>query len=105
MKKILSLLLAVLMIIGMLAGCGGSGEEQKPEEKEPVAEVPAEPVDPLAPMAEPVTLKTYFEIPGPIQPEFSEEALENMVYTQKQREATNITIEYEWYAADSAEDS
>lgn len=106
MKKILSLLLAVLMIIGMLAGCGSSGEEQKPaENNDPVVEVPAEPVDPLAPMAEPVTLTTYFEIPGPIQPEFSEEALENMVYTQKQREATNVTIEYEWYAADSAEDS
>lgn len=105
MKKFLSLLLAVLMIVGMLAGCGGSGEEQKPEEKDPVAEVPAESVDPLAPMAEPVTLTTYFEIPGPIQPEFSVEKLESMVYTQKQREATNVTLEYEWYAADSAEDS
>lgn len=107
MKKILSLLLAVLMIIGMLAGCGSSdsGEAQKPEEKDPVAEVPAEPVDPLAPMAEPVTLTTYFEISGPIQPEFSEEKLENMVYTQKQREATNVTIQYEWFAADSADDS
>lgn len=105
MKKFLSLLLAALMIIGMLAGCGGSGEAQKPEEKEPVAEVPAESVDPLAPMAEPVTLTTYFEIPGPIQPEFSEEKLESMVYTQKQREATNVTIQYEWFAADSADDS
>ena len=105
MKKFLSLLLAVLMIVGMLAGCGGSGEEQKPAENDPVVNVPAEPVDPLAPMAEPVTVTTYFEIPGPIQPEFSPEALEAMVYTQKQREATNVTIEYEWYAADSADDS
>lgn len=104
MKKFLSLLLAVLMIVGMLAGCGGSGEEQKPADDAAV-NVPTEPVDPLAPMAEPVTVTTYFEISGPIQPEFSEEKLENMVYTQKQREATNVTIEYEWYAADSADDS
>lgn len=103
MKKFLSLLLAVLMIVGMLAGCGGN-ENQKPSDDEQAA-VPDEPVDPLAPMEEPVTLTTYFEISGPIQSEFTPEALEAMVYTQKQREATNITIEYEWYAADSAEDS
>jgi len=104
MKKTLSLILALVMLFSLLAGCSGKADTQTPAGNES-AQTPAVPVDPNAPMAEPVTLTTFFEISGPIQPEFSEEKLENMVYTQKQREATNVTIEYLWYAADSADDS
>lgn len=105
MKRSLCLLLAMLMMVGMLAGCGSSNSSDGGNASSNSSDTPAAPVDPLAPMEEPVTLTSFFEISGPIQPEFSPEALEEKVYTQKQREATNVTVEYLWYATDSADDS
>lgn len=114
MKRFLCLLLAMVMAAGMLAGCGGgdssgsgggSSSNSGDNSSSNNSNTPSGPVDPLAPMDEPVTLTSFFEIPGPIQPEFSQEALEAMVYTQRQREATNVTIDYLWYAADSPDDS
>lgn len=89
LQRTLSLLMAIAMALSLAAGL------------EPTAKAE----DPNAPYEQTVTLTSFFEIPAPILNEFSEEALHAMYYNQKQQEATNIVIDYLWYAADSAEDS
>ncbi len=111
MKKILSLILALAMLLS-LAACGGSGE------KAPAAnggsDAPAtEPIvveDPFAPYAETVKLTSFFEISGPIANTFDQKYLEangpdELAMHKYIREATNVEIDYLWYATDSAEDS
>ena len=100
LKKILSLLLAVLMVVGMFAGCGGSDDDT-------AQDTPADttPVDPTAPYEETVTLTSFFEIAAPIMSTFDPSQLEEYEMLKDMKEATNIEVEYLWYAADTAEDA
>lgn len=99
LKKPLSLLLAILMVVGLLAGCGGS--EKEPEQ----AQTPTAPADPNEPYEETVTLTSFFEIAAPIMNSFDESQLEEYLWHQDMKAATNIEIDYLWYAADTAEDA
>ena len=97
LKKILSLLLAVLMVAGLFAGCNNDAGNETPTIQTPV--------DPNAPYEETVTLTSFFEIAAPIQNMFKESQLTEYKLFQDMKAATNIEIDYLWYAADTAEDA
>lgn len=98
LKKILSLLLAVLMVAGLFVGCGDNNQTNDPTTGTP-------PADPDAPYEETVTLTTFFEIAAPINATFDQSQLEEYKLLKDMQEATNIKLEYLWYAADTAEDA
>lgn len=100
MKKTLSLLMAILMVVGMFAGCGSSQKE--PAKKDSAN---AAPVDPTAPYEETVTLTSFFEIAAPVMNSFKESQLDEYLLMQDMKAATNVEIDYLWYAADTAEDA
>lgn len=58
MKKLLSVLVVLMLIAGLFAGCAPAAEEPAPPEEEPPAEEPAEP--------EPEPLKVGLVLSGPI---------------------------------------
>lgn len=97
LKKILCLLLAVLMVAGLFAGCNNDG----PDDDGTIAI----PDDPNAPYEETVTLTSFFEIAAPIQASFDQKQLSEYKLLQDMKAATNIEIDYLWYAADTAEDA
>lgn len=97
LRRSLCLLMATLMVAGLLCGCGSSDKGGSA-----TVEVPA---DPNAPYDETVTLSTYFEIAAPIMNIFSQEELENLKYTKDMEAATNIKLDYKWYAADTEDDA
>ena len=98
LKKILSLLLAVLMVAGLFAGCGGPGGNETEPSITP-------PDDPTKPYDETVKLTSFFEIAAPILSSFDPQQLQEYELLKAMKAATNIEIEYLWYAADTAEDA
>ena len=110
MKKKIAALLIATMIGSMLAGCGG-GSSSSSSSSAPAAEAsaeadaPVEKADPRFKYEEPVTLTSYFKISPAIMATFKEEDLTNSVYYERQREETNIDINWLWKAADTADDA
>ena len=96
-KKTLSLLLAVLMVAALFAGC--KGNDTPGDETIPI------PSDPNAPYDETVTLTSFFEISPTILSSFDQKQLKEYKLFQDMKAATNIEINYLWYAADTAEDA
>lgn len=58
-----------------------------------------------APYDETVTLTSFFEIAAPIMNTFDESQLDEYLVLKEMKEATNIDIDYLWYAADTEEDA
>lgn len=102
MKKKLVLLLAAAMAVGTLAGCGsdtsgsGGGTDALLSDEE---------VDPRFKYDEPVTLTSYFEISPAISGDWNQEETLNSVYYTRMTEETNITIDWQWFAENTADDS
>lgn len=110
LSRKMSLLLAMIVVISMFAGCSSKETTEKAEETAAVettaAEEVVEPVvDPMAKYAEPITISTYFEIAPPIAPYFTEERINSNVFQKQYLEELGINIEYTWFAAQSEEDS
>lgn len=106
MKKKLVLLLAAAMITGSLAGCGSDSGNSSGNESGSTGEIdPNEEVDPNFKYDEPVTLTSYFEISPAISGEWNQEEAMNSVYYQRMTEETNISIDWQWFAANTADDS
>ena len=61
-------------------------------------------VDPRFKYEEPVTLTSYFEI-SPAITNWNQEEMLNCVYYQRQEEETNITIDWQWFAQQTENDS
>ncbi|MGN0998191.1 MAG: hypothetical protein ACI4PO_01405 [Faecousia sp.] len=95
--KTLSLLLAVLMVAALFAGC--KGNDTPGDGTIPI------PSDPDAPYDETVKLTSFFEISPVILSSFDQKQLEEYKLFQDMKAATNIEIDYLWYAADTAEDA
>ena len=63
MKKKIALLLAAVMTVSLMTGCGGdSGSAQTAGNSESVSAVSVQEADPRFKYEEPVTLTSYFEI-------------------------------------------
>lgn len=114
MKKLVALLLVAAMSLGLLAGCSSSGGKGKGSESGAGGSTEAgggggtamdEEVDPRFKYEEPVTLSSYFEISPTIMAEFDQETMKNSVYYTRMKEETNISIDWEWFAANTADDS
>ena len=103
MKRKLVLLLAAAMVAGNLAGCGGSDGGNAGTGGD--SAVTDEEVDPRFKYDEPVTLTSYFEISPAIMGDWNQEEAMNSVYYQRMTEETNISIDWLWYAANTADDS
>ncbi len=103
LKKILSLLMAIAMVVGMLAGCGGSDDKEPAQNQDTPGDTT--PIDITAPYEETVTLTSFFEISAPILNFFDPSQLEEYKMIQDMKAATNVEIDYLWYAADTAEDA
>jgi putative aldouronate transport system substrate-binding protein len=97
LTKILCLLLAVLMVAGLFAGCNQPDDDD--------ATIGTPPADPDAPYEETVTLTTFFEIAGPIQSLFDPSQLTEYKLLKDMTAATNIKLDYLWHAADTADDA
>ncbi len=109
MKKKLALLLAAAMVMGSLTGCGGSGSGSDSSgaasDSGQAAAAEDEEVDPRFKYDEPVTLTSYFEISPAIMNDWDQEEAMNSVYYQRMTEETNISIDWLWFAANTADDS
>lgn len=108
MKKKLVLLLAAAMVIGSLAGCGsdsGNSNSSAGSSNEGSSAVTDEEVDPRFKYDDPVTLTSFFEISPAISGDWNQEEAMNSVYYQKMKEETNISIDWLWFAANTADDS
>ena len=108
MKRRIAALLIAAMIGSLAAGCGGkdSGSASPAAETQAAEEsAPAEKADPRFKYDEPVTLTSYFEISPAIMADFKQEDMLNSYYYTKQKEETNIDINWLWYAANTADDS
>lgn len=110
-KKLRCFALVAAMLCG-LSACGkstGSSDSGKNSGAGSSAASQTETIDPetinTGKYEEPVTLTSYFRIATVFLNLFNEEELKNCYYTQQQIEQTNITIDYEWYAPDTAEDA
>lgn len=99
MKKKSVLMLTAAMLMGSLAGCGNGSEAGNG------GSAAEKPEGPRFKYEEPVTLTSYFEIAPTIVDGFDQEEVLNSVYYKKMTEETNITIDYEWFATQSADDS
>lgn len=102
-KKIISLLLALTILLSM-AACGNSSANSTTPSAQ---ETPT--IDPATintgKYEEPVTLTTYFRLATVFLNLFSEEELKTCYYTTTQEQETNIHVEYEWIAPDTADDA
>ncbi|MBD5393223.1 MAG: extracellular solute-binding protein [Lachnospiraceae bacterium] len=110
MKRKLVLMLAAAMVIGSLAGCGNSGSRNNDSGNSGEATGNSsinmdEEVDPRFKYDEPVTLTSYFEISPAIMDDWDQEEAMNSVYYNRMKEETNISIDWLWYAANTADDS
>nr|WP_289767745.1 extracellular solute-binding protein [uncultured Acetatifactor sp.] len=113
MKKKLVLLLAAAMVAGSLAGCGndsgsGNGDNGNSGGNAGTGDngaVTDEEVDPRFKYDEPVTLTSYFEISSTIASEWNQEEALNSVYYTRMTEETNISIDWQWFANQTADDS
>lgn len=110
-KKLRCFALVAAMLCG-LSACGkstGSSDSGKTSGSGSSAASQTETIDPetinTGKYEEPVTLTSYFRIATVFLNLFNEEELKNCYYTQQQIEQTNITIDYEWYSPDTAEDA
>lgn len=105
MRKKVALLLTAAMAMSLLAGCGSdsvSGENNAADITAGVSEDGT--VDPRFKYEEPVTLTSYFEI-SPAITNWNQEEMLNCVYYQRQEEETNITIDWQWFAQQTENDS
>ncbi len=105
-KKFLSVLLALALLVST-AACGGSGGSSSGagESSESTSSaIDSETVN-LGKYEEPVTLSTFFRIATVIMDQFDESKLEDMYIYQQLHEQTNIYLDYEWYAAATADDA
>lgn len=60
--------------------------------------------DPFFKYDEPVTITTFFEI-SPTLDNFKESDLEDTYFFQQMKEETNISLDYQWYASKTTDDS
>lgn len=106
-KKLKCMALLAAMMCGLTA-CGGATSSTESESNPSSAEQ-SQTIDPATvntgKYEEPVTLTSYFRIATVFLNLFSEEELQSCYYTQQQIEQTNISIEYEWYSPNTAEDA
>ncbi len=102
MKKKLVLLLAAAMVAGSLAGCGNDSGNN---DSGGANALPEGDMDPRFKYEEPVTLTSYFEISPTIAADWNQETTLNSVYYQRMTEETNISIDWQWFAAQTADDS
>lgn len=104
-KKMLSVLLVLAMLLSITA-CGNSdsGGNSNESSANTSSAIDPETVN-LGKYEEPVTLTSFFRIAAVILDQFDENELEDMYIYQQLHEQTNIYIDYEWYAADTADDA
>jgi len=106
-KRLTCLLLALALLLSM-AACGGksssSGGTSSAVSTGDGQEQGTEPVN-TGKYDEPVNLTTFFRIATVIMEEFSEEKVDELYFMEKLKEETNITVDYEWYAADTTDDA
>lgn len=110
MKRKMSLFMAALLAAGTVCGCGASDEAQntpKEENKKTETSTTAstEKADPFGKYDETVNLTSYFSIAATIMNYFNQSQIPELVYTKNEEELLNIHVDYEWYAADTAEDA
>lgn len=103
-------LLALILIISMLMfGCNGNNnadQENASNTSDNQSTATVEPVvDPMAKYEDPITVTTFFEITPPIANVFTKERIMSNVYETQYLEELGIKMEFEWYAAQSEEDS
>lgn len=104
MKKKIVLLLAAAMVMGSLSGCG-NGSGSNPGEASESNALTDEEVDPRFKYEEPVTLTSFFEISPTIKNDWNQEETLNSVYYTRMTEETNISIDWLWFADNTADDS
>ncbi len=111
-KQLTALLTAAAMITGMCA-CGSSGEPAGSGSKDGGAAAAGVETtesgeivkqDPFFKYEEPVTITTFFEI-SPTLENFKESDPDEIYFFQQMKEETNISLDYLWYAAKTADDS
>ncbi len=105
-KKFVGILLALALLIST-AACGGGGNSSSSANESSTgtsSAVDSETVN-LGKYEEPVTLSTFFRIATTILDQFDENKLEDMYIYQQLHEQTNIYLDYEWYAAATADDA
>ena len=95
MKKILAMLLALVMVLG-LAACGGGNDNKAPDAGKPAATTPGDGTAddaPAEPALDPVTLRIWFH-GSTVSPEASAKVMESVnAYLQ---EKINVTLEPIW---------
>ena len=106
-KKLRCFALVAAMLCGLTACGQGNSDAGSSSGSSAAAETSV--IDPetinTGKYEEPVTLTSYFRIATVFLNLFSEEELKSCYYTQQQIEQTNITVEYEWYSPNTAEDA
>lgn len=106
-KKLVCLLLALSMLCSLAAcsgdsnGNGGSNANNGAEQSQ---SLDPETIN-TGKYGEPVTLTSFFRIATVFMNLFSEEELKSCHYTQQQIEKTNITVDYQWYSPNTADDA
>ena len=122
MKKKLALILTAAMLAGTLAGCGGGDSTAGggnaggsaagggsaaagTESGDGGGAAGATDVDPRFKYEEPVTLTSFFEISPTIMADFDQEEATNSLFYQQLKEEANISIDWKWFAAATADDS
>lgn len=104
-KKLLSVLLALAMLLSITA-CGNSdsGGNSNESSANTSSAIDPETVN-LGKYEEPVTLTSFFRIESVIMDQFEESMVDELYYTQQLKEQYNIEVDYEWYAANTADDA
>lgn len=104
MKKLVCLMLVLTMLFS-LAACSNETDGSEAGS----SAVQSQALDPetinTGKYEEPVTLTSFFRIATVFMNLFNEEELESCYYTQQQIEQTNITVDYQWYSPNTADDA